>query len=174
MRSADPCTFSIFKLHLPNALTALREGISIADYVSLYDHPDKYVTAGFTNSRGTPGGHHTQHGGEMSHIRLTKSAHWKSTTSTTMTFGARVETLIQDHQAFKQFCAESYTDDFRLFTFLTNRANRTLATPLPGFATHGETRQLAPIAAWAEIAAASDSAWWDRQLELLNKLHSSS
>ncbi|CAE7860296.1 flbA [Symbiodinium microadriaticum] len=32
-------------LHLPNAPQILREGIHVADYITLYDHPDKYTRA---------------------------------------------------------------------------------------------------------------------------------
>ena len=62
-------------LHVQSALAALREGITIADYVSLYDHPDKYVNTGSTNSRGTAGGAYVTSGGEISRYTLPAPLH---------------------------------------------------------------------------------------------------
>lgn len=67
-------------LHSPRSPKVIREGLSLADYVSLYDHPEKYGK----------NGHFVSGGGEVSRVVVTASAHWKYTTHTTLTFAGRV------------------------------------------------------------------------------------
>ena len=75
-------------LHLPNSRKILKEGISLgADYVSLYDHPDKYINK---NEGGNP---YVEDGGEVTKVFRSESCHWKLTNSTTMTFASKVKTL---------------------------------------------------------------------------------
>ena len=116
-------------VHRPGFDQIIQEGLARADYVSLYDHPDKY-------------------GRETSHMFVTESTHWKFTTSTTMTFAARVKTLSFDEQVFKSFITTGNPPDHHIFLTLTQELQRKLATPIPGWATHGETQWLAPIIKW--------------------------
>jgi outer membrane scaffolding protein for murein synthesis (MipA/OmpV family) len=58
-----------------------------ASFVSLYDHPDKYLPP---SQGGNP---YCEGGAEDTRVYLTKSTHWKITNSTTMTFAATVSTL---------------------------------------------------------------------------------
>jgi glycosyltransferase involved in cell wall biosynthesis len=69
-------------IHKADAVKVLAEAIPFADYVTVYDHPDKY------------GPYYD--GGEVSKVFRTKSSHWRFTQSTTMTFAAQVKTLQED------------------------------------------------------------------------------
>jgi GT2 family glycosyltransferase len=114
-------------LHLPDAEQILIEGVERADYVSLYDHPDKYMSPGPNPL--------VRDGGEASKVILTRSTHWKYTNSTTMTFAAKAGTLKQDYNLLKQHCEYDIPLDFRMFTHLLQRG-RKLITPIPGRSTH--------------------------------------
>jgi GT2 family glycosyltransferase len=112
---------------LPDAENSIVEGLEIADYVSLYDHPDKYLIAGPNPL--------VKDGGEATKVILTPSTHWKYTNSTTMTFAARVKTLKQDYEIIKQHCEPDIPLDFQMFIALLKRG-RQLITPIPGQSTH--------------------------------------
>ena len=114
-------------LHMSGAENIIIEGLERADYVSLYDHPDKYMSPGPNPF--------VQDGGEATKVMLTRSTHWKYTNSTTMTFAARVKTLKQDYEVLKQHCAPDIPLDFRMFTILLQRG-RKLSTPIPARSTH--------------------------------------
>lgn len=150
-------------LHLPGALKALEEGLQIADYVTLYDHPDKYIDH-------TPNPY-ILHGGELTRVLITKSTHWKYTSSTTMTFAASVKTLIADKEVWWYFTNSKMPDDFFAFqtlgllkllfsrnyyrkslsllpSRLKVKKKRILISSLPGLATHTELDWLAPLTIW--------------------------
>lgn len=129
-------------LHKPDSLEILLEGINIgSDYVSLYDHPDKYIDGANPFVEG---------GGELTRVFLSNSCHWKLTNSTTMTFAAKVKTLREDEKILRSFTQGSYPRDFEMFLALRDK-NRSLITPLPGYATHGETKWLSPLTNWNDI-----------------------
>lgn len=142
-------------LHRPGSRTALQEGIGIADYVTLYDHPDKYFDG--MNPK-------VKRGGESGRVLLTKTSHWKITNSTTMTFASKVSTLMKDSFFFKvftigivpnnfpflkKFQTRRFPADFRIFSLLGLLKGRNLICPIPGFSTHGETNFLSPIINWS-------------------------
>ena len=132
-------------LHLPNSRKILMEGISLgADYVSLYDHPDKYING---NQGGNP---FVEDGGEVTKVFRSESCHWKLTNSTTMTFASRVKTLKEDLGIMKTWTVGTYPDDFKMFLELRENG-RTLITPLPGYSTHGETQWLSPFTDWSKV-----------------------
>lgn len=129
-------------LHKPNSHKILNEGFNTgADYVSLYDHPDKYIDGAnpFVES-----------GGEVTRVLLTQSCHWKLTNSTTMTFAAKVKTLKEDEKILREFTCGSYPRDFDMFLKLRENG-RSLVTPIPGYSTHGETAWLSPLIDWSKI-----------------------
>jgi hypothetical protein len=137
-------------LHVGGIDRLIREGLSRADYVSLYDASDKYKEPVFG---GNPV---VSHGGEVTRLILTKTSHWKFTVATTMTFAARLSTLRRDRPLLEAFAARNRPDDFGLFTTLISRG-RTLITPVPGRATHAEPGFLSPLVDWAAIAAKYES-----------------
>jgi hypothetical protein len=158
-------------LHLPGSLTALQEGLAVADYVTLYDHPDKYLN--YPDNGPNP---HVVEGGELSRVLVTKSTHWKHTNSTTMSFAVRVKTLNEDREIWWRFTENRIPDDFHAFQVLTHRETppkkslskkvkamlagpkeknpkRVLISSIPGYATHAELEWLTPITQWHLIKA---------------------
>ena len=161
-------------LHLPGSRAALLEGLAIADYVTLYDHPDMYHPDG--NSMNS----FVHDDMPKSSIYLTAHTHWRSTVSTTMTFAARVQTLIEDRDVFIKNCQGNIPADFGIFAkltgqddlnearrcfkihregialiivenFLSERKKRLLISPLPSLATHAEPAYLAPLIDWKNV-----------------------
>jgi hypothetical protein len=108
-------------LHTPDAPTLLEEGIRRADYVTLYDHPDKYTRL--------------YSGGEHSKVIRTASRHWRYTVSTCMTFGAKAKTLKEDADVWMKGTSGDHPHDHHIFSELAKRGRR-LAVPLPGAACH--------------------------------------
>jgi hypothetical protein len=113
-----------------------------ADYVSLYDHPDKYLPASLG---GNPFIDET--GGEPTRVFKGMTRHWKLTNSTTMTFAARTGIIREDEAILRKWTALACPRDFQLFTELKENG-RQLITPLPGASTHGETAWLSPFIEW--------------------------
>jgi len=129
-------------LHKESAQLFIEEAINMgAHYVTLYDHPDKYIDA---DSGGNP---HIHGGGEVTKVFLTNSSHWKLTNSTTMTFATKVKTLREDESIWRKYTIGSYPKDFDAFMELRNK-KRVLVSPIPSCATHGETAWLAPLINW--------------------------
>lgn len=132
-------------LHKPSAEKILEEGFSLgASFVALYDHPDKYKDP----SKG--GNPYCTGGAEDTRVYLTDSCHWKITNSTTMTFAAKVSTLKRVEPILRKHTSGTHPDDFRMFLELRGQGEL-LITPLPGYATHGETAWLAPLTDWSTI-----------------------
>jgi hypothetical protein len=141
-------------LHLDDAKKIMLEGLSIADYVTLYDHKDKYLDG---DKGGNP---YVKNGGEMSRVLVSGSTHWKTTNSTTMTFGVKLETLIQDFKIWDKYTKGTYPHDFDIFKTLIGFGSirnkilgkgRRLISPLPGRATHAEINWLSPLVEWEKI-----------------------
>jgi hypothetical protein len=129
-------------LHLPNPKEYLVEALDKVDYVSLYDHSDKYAKGPnpFVDDFG-----------ENTKVFLTKSSHWKFTNSTVQTFATRVKTLKEDKDIlYKYNFQNQIPDSFRTFTELLKKG-RTLATPIPGRATHCHPPWLSPLINWTSL-----------------------
>lgn len=132
-------------IHLPTASAIIKEGISMgADYVSGYDHPDKYLAPELGGNPEVEGG------GELTRVMLSKSSHWKLTNSTTMTFAARVKTLREDEDILRKFTTGTYPRDYDMFLALRDKG-RSLITPIPGVCTHGETDWASPLTNWEAV-----------------------
>lgn len=133
-------------LHTPDAKKILIEGFDIgASFVSLYDHPDKYLSP---QEGGNP---YCEGGAEDTRVYLTSSSHWKITNSTTMTFASKVSTLRLNEKILREFTSGSHPHDFQMFLKLREN-NQLLITPIPGKATHGETAWLSPLVKWNNYA----------------------
>ena len=129
-------------LHKPKSKKILEEGFNLgASFVSLYDHPDKYVSG--VNP-------YVEGGGEITKVFLSKSCHWKLTNSTTMTFASKVGTLKKYESILRKYTSTTHPNDFKMWIELREQG-ASLITPLPGYATHGETAWLTPLTNWFEI-----------------------
>jgi hypothetical protein len=135
-------------LHLPGSPQVLLEGMSIADYVSLYDHKDKYLNA----NEGGPNPF-VESGGELTRVVRTNRVHWKLTNSTTMTFAATVKVLREDRHIWERHTRSRTPNDFSAFLELARKSRR-LVTPIPGYSTHCEPAFAAPGIDWARVAEA--------------------
>jgi hypothetical protein len=132
-------------LHREGSLEALKEGLNLgSSFVSLYDHPDKYIDP---SHGGNP---YCEGGAEDTRVYLTKSCHWKITNSTTMTFAAKVSTLKRVEPILRKYTQGTYPEDFKMFLEL-RELGEILITPIPGFSTHGETQWLSPLINWENI-----------------------
>ncbi len=132
-------------LHKPNSRAIIEEGFELgAKFVSLYDHPDKYLSP---DKGGNP---YCEGGAEDTRVYLTDSVHWKITNSTTMTFASQVSTLRENEGTLRTWTSGTHPDDFQMFLEL-RYAKQLLITPIPGYATHGETAWLSPLTDWSKI-----------------------
>ncbi len=167
-------------LHLNGAKETLLEGLEIADYVTLYDHPDKYIS--FNDDGDNP---FIINGGEESKVFLTKSSHWKITNSTTMTFASSVKTLKSDYKEWSFYKSNDFMafqkianyqlrfntkiqviknktgkrasigkkikNTFRFFKNSIVGKNKILIVSIPGKSTHAELKYLSPLTDWNSI-----------------------
>lgn len=134
-------------LHKLDSENILIEGIELgADYISLYDHPDKYIPA---SRGGNP--YIEDDGGEITKVYLSKSCHWKLANSTTMTFASKVSTLKEDESILRKWTNMGhYPRDFDMFMEL-RECGKSLMTSIPGYSTHGETAWLSPLTDWSSL-----------------------
>lgn len=153
-------------IHKPNSDKILLEGFNLgASFVSLYDHPDKYMEP---NNGGNP---YCSGGAEDTRVYLTNSCHWKITNSTTMTFASKVETLKRTGYILKKWTSGTHPHDFNMFLELKDQ-NELLITPIPGYSTHGETAWLTPLYNWEDEIIKQPKQVFTREevKELLNKI----
>lgn len=132
-------------LHKLNSDNIIKEGFDLKpSFISLYDHPDKYIGP---DQGGNP---YCDGGAEDTRVYLTDSCHWKITNSTTMTFAAKVSTLKRTEETLRKYTTGTYPNDFHMFLELREQ-NELLITPIPGYSTHGETAWLSPLTNWNKI-----------------------
>lgn len=128
-------------LHLPDQKQFLIEGLKHFDFVSLYDHPDKYFDPAYKQLR--------------RRIIWTPMGHFAESPSTVMTFACTAETL---KRASSILLAEHLTGsalkiplDHAMFIAL-GEAGFSLGTALPGRSTHCERHLLSPGIDWYTYA----------------------
>lgn len=133
-------------IYQSNCLNLIYEGLEMADYISLYDCPDKYLP--------TSKGGNLQIGenvGELTRVFTTYSSHWKFTNSTTMTFASKVKTLKQDYDIWLKYTNHhGDPSDYPAFCELSNKGKK-IATSIPGRCTHNEVFYLTPLVDWCNI-----------------------
>ncbi|ABB25101.1 hypothetical protein Syncc9902_0126 [Synechococcus sp. CC9902] len=145
MASLHPASIYYFveddHLHLPDQKKFLIEGLKHFDFVSLYDHPDKYFDPGYQQLR--------------RRIVWTSMGHFAESPSTVMTFACSAETL---KRASPILLDERLTGsdlkiplDHSMFIAL-GEAGFSLGTALPGRSTHCEQNFLSPGIDWLTYA----------------------
>lgn len=129
-------------IHLLNSHSIIQEGLGLGfPYVTLYDHPDKYMDPSIGGNPYCAGG------AENTRVYLTNSCHWKITNSTTMTFAAKVKELKRDENILRKWTSGVHPNDFKMFLELRSN-NRLLVSSIPGYCTHGETQWLSRLIDW--------------------------
>lgn len=118
------------------------EGLEKSDYVTLYDHPDKYIPP---SQGGNP--KISDKGVEFTGIFLTTNSHWKYTNSTTLTFAAYSKTLKEDLSLWAPYISGPHPNDFQAFLNLGKRG-RKIASTIPGRSTHCDPHNLSPLTNW--------------------------
>lgn len=134
-------------LHRNGAKKILHEGLEKVDYVSLYDHVDKYLPP-------LMGGNPliTEEGFDNTSVFLTDSTHWKLANSTTFCFATKVGTITADQEIFWRYTMGPNCVDYPAFRELIEKG-RKLATPIPGYSTHCEIKWASPLINWREIVS---------------------
>ena len=105
------------------------EGLQYADYVTLYDHPDKYIKGANPEIVDI---------GEQTILFKTNGSHWKYTNSTTGTFACKQKTLKEDYDVWIKFYNECSVGwwDYLSFKELRSIKNRKIASSIPGRSSH--------------------------------------
>lgn len=132
-------------LHDYDSYRVLMEGLELADYVTLYDHPDKYLPA---SQGGNP--FIDEDGGEVTKVFVSDTCHWKLTNSTTMTFATSKDVLGNDRKTWTQFTNHKHPNDFQCFLRL-REMGRSLISPLPSRSTHCDIPWVAPLVNWKNL-----------------------
>ena len=88
-----------------------------------------------------------QHEVRIEHVNV---GHGAGTNSTTMTFAAKVSTLKRVVPILRKHTSGKHPNDFHMFMELREQGEL-LITPIPGYATHGETAWLSPLTDWSKV-----------------------
>jgi hypothetical protein len=126
-------------LHRPGWVDILIEGFSLekADYITLFDHGDKYQ---FPEFESLP-----------SILYHTRSCHWRTTPSTTNTHAMRLHTLKKHYEVHRAYSlGRKITLDHAKFLRLGEMGAR-LISAVPGWSTHVEPKVLSPIYEWEKL-----------------------
>ncbi len=122
-------------IHTDDCNILLDEGLQHADYVTLYDHPDKYVEGPNPEIVGI---------GEQTILFKTNNSHWKYTNSTTGTFACKQKTIKEDYDVWIKFYNECSVGwwDYLSFKELRSIKNRKIASCVPGRSSHMHSKEM--------------------------------
>lgn len=126
-------------LHLPDWTKVLREAFELPsiDYVTLYDHKDKYE--------------HSDYKSLQSQVFHTESCHWRTTPSTTNTYATLLKTLERDQEIHRAFSLTGkISKDHEKFCALQEKGSL-LISSIPGFSSHLEPEYASPCTNWEKI-----------------------
>jgi len=130
-------------LYLPEPEKYITEGLSIAEYVSLYDHLDKYL-----DNNQNP---FIRNGGEITRVVKTASTHWKYPNSIGLVCATTVAELKRDKEILYRYNFRGSVTDSFATTLELIRIGRRIATPLPGRATACD-KFPSPFVDWKKVA----------------------
>lgn len=124
-------------LHINDCDTIINEGLQYADYITLYDHPDKYIQCKYPNPE-------IKDIGEETILFRTDNSHWKYTNSTTGTFACKKKTLYDDYNDWMRFYNECPIGwwDYLSFKHLRATKNRKIASSIPGRSSHMHSKEM--------------------------------
>lgn len=115
--------------------------LPFADYVTLYDHRDKYEDSSYEKL--------------TAKLACTASCHWRVTPSTTNTYAMRMGTLARHMPLHRQFSTDrKISADHEKFCALSAQGSL-LVSSIPGWSTHMEPAFLSPCVDWEKVAAGS-------------------
>ena len=128
-------------LHRPDELLVVFEGFPLeTNYVSLYDHLDKYIDKGYDDL--------------VSKVMVSENSHWRTVPSTCNTYAARLGTLKADYSVGINTLVTHLLMVFQWTmqssVIKIDHLGRRLITPMPGYATHCDLLH-SPTIDWEEI-----------------------
>ena len=132
-------------LHRPGWVNILLDGFSIegVDYVTLYDHRDKYFSPMYQ--------------GLKSQLFEGSRTHFRETPSTTHTFACKYKTLVRDLEIHRKFSKNrEISQDHEKFLEL-GKKGALLISSVPGYSTHAEPEFASPFFDWESLFKQKDS-----------------
>jgi hypothetical protein len=122
-------------IHRPGWENIMEEAFNSfdVDYITLYDHPDKYFLPMYDNLQ--------------SKILYTQSTHWRTTPSTCNTYAGKWKTFKKHWEIHTKYCMPEHTHDgydHTKFIELWNSGSN-LISSIPGYSTHCENQFLSPL-----------------------------
>lgn len=142
-------------LYVPEAFKELVSafGAFESDYITLYDHPDRYTRVDDDPIRNRLDGYN-------------ENRFWRSVESTCQTFGVRKSVLKKDKWIHKLARVGNYPKGREMFRaiqgigkYSLKYPKRSLIGPVPTLCTHMETQFLAYGVDWAKVSEEAESAW---------------
>ena len=130
-------------VHAENSIVKLVDAIKSIelDFFTLYDHPDRYKNL-------------PEHNLGETVVYKSNTHHWRTVPSTTMTFAARVSSLVEGYDLFNEWCnRDGNTVSWELFPRLLGLKGESsyrmsLIGAIPSLATHCENEHLAHFVDW--------------------------
>jgi len=122
-------------MHVPNWLPTIFELYYMytgLNYVSLYDHNDKYFLPMYDDL--------------TSKLFVTNTRHWRSTPSTCGSFIINKQTFNADYDILS-----TMNGDHEKYLWLNANRGRSVITPIPGLSTHCMANLLSPTIEWNKL-----------------------
>jgi hypothetical protein len=122
-------------LHSPGWITKVKtlfNEFNGLNYVSLYDHNDKYFLP--------------QYNDLVSKIIVTPDHHWRTTPSTCGSYLCTKKTFLEDYDTHTKIMG-----DHNKWVYLQEQKGRFVLSPIPGLSTHVMTGLMSPAIDWEEI-----------------------